>query len=237
MSELRNLHYLKAFGYDFFDKKPLSFFNKNLAFSNDKFNENLNFTQKTQAFFKLKEQISNCELCSLSKKRRKASFNRNLKRDLKQDLSSCCLMIIKEFISKKEHENGDFFKDAQGLELKNLLLNELNLNENELYLSSIYKCFNDEKPDAAALHQCLPYVFEEIKLLKPFLILILGEGAFKTLKFEGFKERRGQFFEFLGALTMASFDLDFLSKNPSHKQDFIKDLQKFAPHLQKIKLN
>jgi len=224
MSELRSLYYLKAFGYDFCAKDSLKW-DENFK----RLNENLNFSQRKQKFRALKAQISNCQLCALSKKRSKSLF--------KADFKPFSLMIIKEFISKKESQNESFFQSTQGKELENLLLKELDLKENELYLSSIYKCFNDEKPDFNALNQCLPYIFEEIKLLRPKFILILGQEVFEALGFIGFKEHRGYFLKLLNALALPSFDLDFLAKNPSHKQEFIKDLQKFKPYLQNIKQN
>lgn len=215
MSELRSLHYLKAFGYDFLEHKDHHSF-ENTAF-------NLDSEQRKAKLHSLQKQILKCQLCPLSKKRKKTPIN--------DTFNQVRLMIISEFINKKENESGQNHLLFQDQNLEEILKNELALSKDELYFSYIYKCFNNEKSDQNALNQCLPYIFEETMLLSPKLILILGQGAYECLKLKDFKQKRGIIFNFYNATSLASFDAHFISKNPSFMPLFIKDLQKFKPFL------
>ncbi|WP_300702535.1 uracil-DNA glycosylase family protein [uncultured Campylobacter sp.] len=200
---LRALYYLKAFGYDFFEKADEDY--------------------KYTSYENLKEQIYSCELCSYSKKRKHIFFPRK-KKDMK-------IFIIDSFIKKSENENGIFMSSTQNTKLKTLLKQHLNLEEKDYYISYIYKCFCDEKNDDFALKQCVPYVFAELSLLKPDFILCLGENAFNALGFSDFKRLRGEFFIFFNAWFLPSFDINFITKNPSLEENFIDDLNKIKTFL------
>ena len=200
---LRSLFYLRAFGYDFL--------------------EDINKDSKYNSYESLQEQIYSCKLCVFSKKRKHLFFPKK-KKDIK-------LFIIDSFVKKQENENGIFMDSKQNTKLKFLLKQHLNLEKKDYYISYIYKCFCDEKNDDFALKQCLPYIFEEFSLLKPKLILCLGENAFKALGFKDFKQLRGELFIFFNAWFLPSFDVDFILKNPSLEEKFIKDLKKIKAFL------
>lgn len=207
MADLRTLCYLRAFGYEYvnlYDYKP------------DVFK-----IQNTFELENLQKQIQNCTLCTLSKYRKKALALQNHK---------ASIMIIKEFVSKGENESGLFFEDTSGQRLKKILC-DLQMSLNSFYISSIYKCFGNEKADTNALHQCLPYTLSEIELLCPKLVVVLGQNCFEYLGFDHFKAARGNIFDYKFTKILASFELDFIHKNPSYESEFIKDLQKIRPFL------
>lgn len=206
MSEtLKELHYLKAFGYEFLEQKT----------------HTLNLGQD---FKDLYLKVSNCELCAFSKRRKHCLLPQSLKKEKK-------LLILKTFVSRAENESGEILSSKNDQILKNSLKTYTQLEQEDFYLSYVLKCFSDCCADEQALSFCLPYFFDELSLVRPKLILCLGELCFKWLGFDNFKSLRGQIITFHNALLMPSFDLDFLSKNPSYYNEFIKDLTKLKGYL------
>lgn len=199
MSRIRNLHYLKSFGYEFVSKE-------------------LNFTNKESDFAHLRASVSRCELCSLSKKRHHSLIEPHLK--------PAKLMILDTFADKSEDESGSLLLSNKGEKLLNLLKTALNLSQDEFFLSYVYKCFSGGKNDASALSSCLPYFWSEFCLVKPRVLLVLGEDSFENLGFDDFKKLRGELFTHLKAWVMPTFSVEFIIKNPSFELEFLNDLSK-----------
>lgn len=199
MSRIRNLHYLKSFGYEFVSKE-------------------LNFTSKESDFAHLRASVSRCELCSLSKKRHHSLIEPHLK--------PAKLMILDTFADKSEDESGSLLLSNKGEKLLNLLKTALNLSQDDFFLSYVYKCFSGGKNDASALSSCLPYFWSEFYLVKPRVLLVLGEDSFENLGFDDFKKLRGELFTHLKAWVMPTFSVEFIIKNPSFELEFLNDLSK-----------
>ena len=199
LNKIRNLHYLKSFGYEFVSKE-------------------LNFQSKESDFANLRASVSRCELCALSKKRHHSLIEPHLK--------PAKLMILDTFADKDEDKSGILLASQKGEKLLFLLKSVLNLSSDEIFVSYVYKCFSGGKNDAFALSSCLPYFWSEFKLIKPRVLLVLGEDSFVNLGFDDFKRLRGEVFTHLKAWVLPSFSLEFIIKNPSFEQEFIKDLSK-----------
>lgn len=199
MSKIRNLHYLKSFGYEFVDKE-------------------LPIQEIKSDFMELRKDISVCELCALSKKRKNALVEPFLKQSK--------LMVLDSFADKNEDESGILLNSRKGKKLLNLIKAVLDLKQDEIYISYVYKCFSGNKNDALALSLCLPYFWAEFRLIKPSVLLILGEDSFINLGFEDFARLRGELWTYKNSWIMPSFDIDFILKNPSYEKEFVKDLNK-----------
>lgn len=233
--KIRNLHYLKSFGYEFISKENVLLSAENLGenqnvqnlhtqnldanLKGQKFNE----TSKNvrQKFIKLRAEVCKCELCALSKKRKNALMENAFK--------PCKIMVVSSFADKSEDESGVVLDSTRGVWLKSAINSAL--NESEFYTSYIYKCFNAHKNDANALFQCLPYFWAEFELINPRFLLILGEESFENLGFADFKRLRGEVFSHLNAFVMATFSVEFIEKNPSFKAEFMSDLSKIKAFL------
>ena len=199
LNKIRNLHYLKSFGYEFVSKE-------------------LDYKDQEGDFERLKDRVSNCQLCFLSKKRCKSLIEPHLK--------PARLMILDSFAEKNEDKSGKLLVSHKGKKLLFLLKEVLNLSQDEIFISYVYKCFSAGKNDAFALSSCLPYFWSEFKLLRPKVLLVLGEDSFVNLGFDDFKRLRGEVFSHLKSWVLPSFSLEFIIKNPSFEQEFIKDLNK-----------
>lgn len=202
--DLRTLHYLKAFGYSYISEK------KDIKCSD------LNF-------YELSQSIGKCTLCHYSKLRKKKLYQ--------DEIKNAKLMIYQAFIDKEENESGKLFASKEKKELLVLCKDILNLNENEIYLSYMLKCFSNFELNQNALDLCLPYFFDELRLINPSMILCLGKEAFKSLGFVDFDKYRGECLKLNEKNIIVSYDLRFLSKNPSFYADFIEDIKKIKGYL------
>lgn len=199
MSRIRNLHYLKSFGYEFVSKE-------------------LKFQSIQSDFANLKANVKHCELCALSKKREKSLIEVEFKR--------AKVMIVDSFASKDESKRGILLACDKGEKLLNALKSTLGLDRSEIYMSYIYKCFCGGKNDELARQQCLPYLWREFELIKPRVLLVLGEDSFGNLGFDDFKRLRGELFTHKNAWVLPTFSVEFVLKNPSFEREFINDLNK-----------
>lgn len=199
MSRIRNLYYLKSFGVEFVSKE-------------------LKFQSIQSDFANLKATVSSCELCVLSKKREKPL--------IESEFKTAKVMIVDSFASKDESKSGILLACQRGEILLNAIKSTLGLEKSEIYMSYVYKCFCGGKNDALARQRCLPYLWREFELVKPRVLLVLGEDSFENLGFDDFKRLRGELFTHKNAWIMPSFSLEFVFKNPSFEKEFIDDLNK-----------
>ncbi|EAK9956256.1 TPA: hypothetical protein R6R46_001252 [Campylobacter lari] len=200
----RSLYYLKAFGYEYFDEqKQIRHFNL--------------------SFKELNERVKTCNLCHFSKLRKYSLIEKEAK--------NAKILIYQAFIDKEENESGKFFASKNKQEFLRLCKDLLNLKEDEIYFSYMFKCFSNFKIDDQALKLCLPYFYNELDFIKAKIILCLGQEAFASLGFGNFQKYKGQCMRFNNALLLSSYDLNFLSKNPSFYTEFIEDIKKIKGYL------
>ncbi|MCW1360204.1 uracil-DNA glycosylase family protein [Campylobacter sp. CCS1377] len=198
MNKIKDLYYLRAFGYEFIEQ--------------DIYNQTLTNDQKT-----LYHQVLQCKLCHLSKQKKHAMIEKHIQHK--------ALMIVSDFADKNENESGELLDSKWGEKLKYLLKKYLNLDRKDFYMSYIFKCFNAYK-DTSSLQTCIPYWFNEFALVAPKIVLCLGKDTFCHFGFENFTKLRGEIFAFNNSLFMPNFDMDYLVKNPSSEAVFIQDLHK-----------
>lgn len=201
---IRSLYYLKAMGYNFTDKPS-------------------NIQPKIKNFENLRSNIQKCNLCHFSKFRRFTLMENQLK--------PVNLMILDTFGQKIENENGYILESKKGKTLQSYIYNILGLKKEQFYFSYLLKCFSNGKFDDFSLQSCLPFFWNEVELLQPKFVLCLGEYAFNSLGFSDFNALRGEIFTHKNFFFMASFDLEFIEKNPSYKKDFMEDLKKIKGFL------
>ncbi|MGH2327413.1 uracil-DNA glycosylase family protein [Campylobacter taeniopygiae] len=201
---IRSLYYLKAMGYNFTDKPS-------------------NIQPKIKNFENLRSNIQKCNLCHFSKFRRFTLMENQLK--------PVSLMILDTFGQKIENENGCILESKKGKTLQSYIYNILGLKKEQFYFSYLFKCFSNGKFDDFSLQSCLPFFWNEVELLQPKFVLCLGEYAFNSLGFSDFNTLRGEIFTHKKFFFMASFDLEFIEKNPSYEKDFMEDLKKIKGFL------
>jgi len=176
---------------------------------------------KSEIFKKLEEKYKTCTKCELYKERNNFCYG-NGDPDAK-------LMIIGEGPGADEDRLGKVFVGRSG-QLLTKMLQAINIDRDEVYISNIVKCRppSNRNPLPQEKNACLPYLEEQIDLVKPELILLLGKVAAVTiLKLDQtLKAFRQTTYEWHGIKTYVSYHPSALLRNPGWKKFAWIDLQK-----------
>ena len=149
------------------------------------------------------------------------------------------LMIIGEAPGAKEEEEGKPFVGRSGKLLDKLLQNagiDINL---DVYFCNVVKCRppNNRRPTKTEIQENLPWLYQQIKLVNPLLIVLVGATSLEAiLKIKSpISILRGKWINWDGRLVMPVFHPSYLLRNPSQeegtplsftKSDFLKIKEK-----------
>jgi DNA polymerase len=142
-------------------------------------------------YSELVEAIRRCTKCPLHAGRRNAVPGEG---PLDADV-----MVVGEAPGRSEDEQGRPFVGAAG-KLLDKLLEEAGLKRREVYITNVVKCRppNNRDPKPEEISQCLPYLLEQIRIVKPRVIIAVGRIAGSTLyslaglKWGGVRRERGR---------------------------------------------
>lgn len=185
------------------------------------------FLSKKEEFLQiLKRKVEECRRCSLSLSRKKVVFGEgNLNAEL---------MFIGEAPGLEEDLSGRPFVGRSG-QLLTRMIQAMNLRREEVYIANILKCRppRNRDPLPYEVENCLPYLFIQIDIIRPKLLVLLGRVAGLALLGEDFSlsKCRGKFFKFRGRKTIASFHPAYLLMHPSAKKLAWEDMKKVMREL------
>lgn len=205
---LKSLYRYKALGYSYMD--PTSVNNDEEPFS----------LTLPSDLASLHKQMSQCHLCDLSKSRQRVltGFG-NPQADI---------MFIDGSPSMIEDESGDNFSGRSGASLKKMIENVLGLSVNNVYITHVLKCKPSHQHNIldSELSSCKPYLFKQIELIKPKVIVTLGELAYTTLINDAgsFESVRGEKIPYEGKIIVPIYHPSHLLRNPSLKKCTMGDL-------------
>ena len=175
----------------------------------------------------LEESIKGCNKCKLCKTRQNIVFGTGNKQ--------AKLMFIGEGPGADEDRLGEPFVGRAG-KLMNLAFETLGIDRKEVYIANVVKCRppgnrNPEEDEAVA---CLNYLRNQVILVQPEIIVLLGSVALKNIlgKEYGITASRGKWVEKKGIKYMPTWHPAALLRDETKKIDFIKDLQKVVEELQ-----
>ena len=175
----------------------------------------------------LEESIKGCNKCKQCKTRQNIVFGTGNKK--------AKLMFIGEGPGADEDRLGEPFVGRAG-KLMNLAFETLGIDRNEVYIANVVKCRppgnrNPEEDEAVA---CLDYLRNQVILVQPEIIVLLGSVALKNIlgKEYGITASRGKWVEKKGIKYMPTWHPAALLRDETKKIDFIKDLQKVVEELQ-----
>ncbi len=150
------------------------------------------------------------------------------------------LMIIGEAPGASEETIGEPFVGRSG-KLLNIMLANAGFDINEdVYISNVLKCRppDNRKPSVAEIHQHMPWLNQQIKLVNPRIILLSGATAlFAVMGIKtGISTLRGQWLTWQNRLVMPIFHPSYLLRNPSKLEGkpvslTIEDLKKVRKKL------
>lgn len=145
------------------------------------------------------------------------------------------LMFIGEGPGADEDAQGIPFVGKAG-ELLTKMIRAMRYDRSEVYIANIVKCRppgnrNPSDEEAAA---CIPFLKNQIRLVKPKAIVLLGAVPLKYLmKQTGISRLRGTWLDYNGIRVMPTFHPAYLLRNPAAKGDVWRDLQQVMAYLGK----
>ncbi|WP_297949811.1 uracil-DNA glycosylase [uncultured Campylobacter sp.] len=213
-SQLRRLLYYKAFGYRYVGAEILS---------------------GSERFFKaldaLKSATAECNLCELAKTRT-GSGEQNFKnfKTIKNFKNSKTPANVKLMIVALAPGANEGF--GGGLEAEVAAALDQICAPEQIYFSFLIRCTvpQNRRINSEMILKCAPYLTDEIKILKPKVVLCLGELCCKIVlrngDLAGMDVLHGSVFNEGGISFVPSFDPAFIAQNPSKAELFKEDLQK-----------
>lgn len=150
------------------------------------------------------------------------------------------VLFVGEGPGEQEDIEGEPFVGKSGQLLdKYLELIDLDRNKN-IYIANIVKCRpphnRDPKPEEQDI--CIRWLREQVKIIRPEIIVCLGRIAAQKLISPDFRvtAQHGQFIEKGGMLFMGTFHPSALLRNESNKPAALADFQKLRDQIRELDL-
>ncbi|MEJ2746161.1 MAG: uracil-DNA glycosylase [bacterium] len=174
----------------------------------------------------LREAVSRCRKCALSKTRIKTVFGGGASR--------APLILVGEAPGAEEDRQGLPFVGRAG-QLLTKMLAYIGLKREDVYITNVLKCRppNNRDPLPAEVACCEPYLLKQLEVLKPHLICALGRHAAQTLlkTDRGINSLRGRFYDYHGIKILPTYHPAYLLRNPAGKDKAKEDLRKIKEFL------
>ena len=183
-----------------------------------------------QAFENLKQSCVDCRKCALGATRTNCVFGVG---DPNADL-----MFVGEAPGEQEDLSGVPFVGRAG-QLLDKFLYAVDIERKDVYIANILKCRPPKNRDPLPEEEeaCIGYLREQVRLIRPKIIVCLGRiSAMKLIK-PDFKitQEHGQWFEKGDFLMTAVYHPAALLRDPRKKEDMLEDMKKIKAKLDEWK--
>ena len=139
------------------------------------------------------------------------------------------LMFVGEAPGADEDVQGEPFVGRAG-QLLTKIIEAIDLRREDVYIANVIKCRppSNRNPEPDEVERCEPFLFRQIDVIKPKVIVALGKFAAQCLlKTDAPITRiRGREFDYRGAVLIPTFHPAYLLRNPSSKREVWEDMKK-----------
>jgi uracil-DNA glycosylase family 4 len=134
----------------------------------------------------LRERIGECRKCRLWSGRKRIVFG--------EGSPSARLVFVGEAPGREEDETGRPFVGDAGKLLTRIIQDGMRIRREDVYVCNVVKCRppDDRPPEKDEIEACLPFLMEQLRIVKPEIICGLGgpaTGALTGRECEILKER------------------------------------------------
>jgi len=139
------------------------------------------------------------------------------------------LMFVGEAPGGDEDVQGIPFVGRAGQLLTDIIEKGLQIPRKDVYIANVIKCRppGNRNPEPDEIAQCEPFLFRQIDIVKPKVIVSLGKFAAQTLLRTDapISRIRGRVFDYRGAKLVPTFHPAFLLRNPASKREVWEDMK------------
>jgi DNA polymerase len=138
------------------------------------------------------------------------------------------LMFVGEAPGADEDEQGIPFVGRAG-QLLTKIIEAIDLRRDDVYIANIIKCRppQNRNPEPDEVASCEPFLFRQVDVIAPKVIVALGKYAAQTLlqTDSPISRLRGRVFDYRGAKLIPTFHPAYLLRNPSSKREVWEDMK------------
>jgi uracil-DNA glycosylase len=175
--------------------------------------------------------------------------------EIRLDIGNCVRCPLHEGRTKIVHTTGNFAadlmfvgeapganEDAEGVpfvgragELLNKIIQSIGLKREDVLVGNVNRCRppGNRTPTLPEAHTCRPFLKREIAVVRPKVIVVLGNTATQNLLDTkvGITKLRGEFQDYFGINVMPTFHPAYLLRDPSRKREVWEDMKKVRDFL------
>lgn len=140
------------------------------------------------------------------------------------------IMFVGEGPGREEDLQGEPFVGRAGQLLTDIITKGMGLKREDVYIANVIKCRPPENrnPEPDEVESCEPFLKQQIKLVKPQVIVALGKFAVQSLlkNKAPITRLRGVWHDYHGIRLMPTFHPAYLLRNPGDKKLVWEDIKK-----------
>lgn len=145
------------------------------------------------------------------------------------------LMFVGEAPGEDEDKKGEPFVGRAG-QLLTKIIEAIGMTRDQVYIANVIKCRppNNRNPEPDEVAACEPFLFRQIDVIQPKVIVPLGKFAAQCLlkTVDPITRLRGRQFDYRGSVLIPTFHPAYLLRNPSAKREVWEDMKKVRAILQ-----
>jgi uracil-DNA glycosylase family 4 len=138
------------------------------------------------------------------------------------------LMFVGEAPGEEEDKRGEPFVGRAG-QLLTKIIEAIGLSREQVYIANVIKCRppNNRNPEPDEVAACEPFLFRQIDVIQPSVIVPLGKFAAQCLlkTTDPITRLRGRRFDYRGTTLIPTFHPAYLLRNPSAKREVWEDMK------------
>jgi DNA polymerase len=138
------------------------------------------------------------------------------------------LMFVGEAPGADEDVQGEPFVGRAG-QLLTKIIEAIGLQRRDVYIANVIKCRppQNRNPEQDEVDTCESFLFHQIDVIKPKVIVALGTFAARALlrTLDPISRLRGRVFEYRGAKLIPTFHPAYLLRNPASKREVWEDMK------------